>query len=205
MTAPDLPRLDPATSPEDPHALFADWFAHARAAGVPEVDAMALATTTASGRPSVRMVLLRGHGPGGYCFFTGYHSRKGREIEESPFAALCFYWHQTHRQVRIEGGVSRVSDAESDAYFGRRPVGSRLSAVASPQSEVVPNREWLESRVAELTQTHRHGEIPRPAQWGGYRLTPDAMEFWQQAEHRLHDRIRYERAGDGWTRARLAP
>jgi pyridoxamine 5'-phosphate oxidase len=205
MTAPSLPRLDPATAPADPHELFAEWFADARAAGVHEPDAMALATTTASGRPSVRMVLLRGHGPGGFCFFTGYGSRKGRELAESPFAALCFYWQQAHRQVRIEGAVARVTDAESDAYFSRRPIGSRLSAVASPQSEVVPSREWLEERVADLTRTHRHGEIPRPAGWGGFRLTPDAMEFWQQAEHRLHDRIGYRRTGDGWTRERLAP
>ena len=129
MTATDLPRLDPATAPEDPHTLFAQWFEHARASGVPEVDAMALATTTASGRPSVRMVLLRGHGANGYCFFTGYRSRKGRELEQSPFAALCFYWHKTHRQVRIEGPVARVSDAESDAYFARRPVGSPFAVV----------------------------------------------------------------------------
>lgn len=205
MTAPTLPRLDPLTAPADPHTLFSEWFQHARQSGVPEVDAMALATSTASGRPSVRMVLLRGHGPGGFCFFTGYQSRKARELSESPFAALCFYWRETHRQVRIEGPVARVSPAESDAYFARRPVGSRLSAVASPQSEVVASREWLEARVAELTRIHRRGEIPRPATWGGFRLTADVMEFWQQAEHRLHDRIRYRRAAEGWMCERLAP
>ena len=166
-------------------------------------EAMALATATADGRPSVRMVLLKGVDERGFSFYTGYESRKGRELAENPRAALLFHW--PGRQVRIEGPVERVTADESDAYFASRPRGSRLSAIASRQSEVVSSREELEGRVAELEEQFAGAEPPRPDRWGGFRLVPETFELWQHRDDRLHDRLRYRRDGDAWLVERLSP
>jgi pyridoxamine 5'-phosphate oxidase len=184
-----------------PLEQFRRWFAEAEAA-VPAAEKMALATASAGGRPSVRMVLMKQADEDGIVFFSHYPSRKGRELAENPRAALLFYWEPLGRQVRIEGSVVRAPEAESDAYFGSRPLGARLSAVASPQSRPVESREWLERRVAELAE---QGEPARPEWWGGYRLAPDAWEFWQHGDDRLHDRFRYRREGEGWAIERLGP
>ena len=188
----------------DPIAQFREWFDQATAM-VREPGAMALATATPEGRPSARVVLLRSFGQDGFAFFTNYESRKARELEVNPRAALVSYWPDLDRQVRIEGRVERLTASESDAYFQSRPISSRLSAWASPQSQVVPDREFLERRVRELVTRYRNRAIPRPPVWGGYRLIPASLEFWQSRPHRLHDRILYRRSEVGWVRERLAP
>lgn len=203
--------LDPRSRPlleadlaDDPFTQFAAWFEEARAAGVAVPETMTLATATADGRPSARMVLLKEHGPGGFVFFTGYESRKGRELEENPSAALVFYWQPLGRQVRVEGAVERLPCAESEAYFRTRPLESRYGAWASPQSEVIPSRADLDERYAEAVS--RFGDdVPLPERWGGFRLRPDVIEFWQHRDNRLHDRLRYRRADGGWLLERLAP
>jgi pyridoxamine 5'-phosphate oxidase len=187
----------------DPLRQFAAWFDDAAAAGVAMPEAMALATATPEGRPSVRMVLLKGFDERGFAFYTGYDSRKGRELAENPRAALLFHW--PGRQVRIEGRVERLPAADSDAYFASRPRASRLSAIASRQSDVVAGREELEARVAELAETFATSEPPRPDRWGGYRLVPETFELWQHRDDRLHDRLRYRRDGGRWLIERLAP
>jgi pyridoxamine 5'-phosphate oxidase len=193
--------LDP-----DPMRQFQSWFDQALLSEVPEVNAMALATATPEGRPSVRMVLLRGMDERGFTFFTNYESRKARELQANPFAAMVFFWHDLERQVRIEGQVERISADESDRYFEGRPAGSRLGAWASPQSAVIPGREILEARFGALESEYAEGSIPRPENWGGYRLIPDAIEFWQGRPNRLHDRLRYTRRQQGdWLIERLAP
>jgi len=193
--------LDRGDLDGDPLAQFRRWFEEARqAVRIPE--AMALATAAADARPSVRMVLLKQADEAGFVFYSHYTSRKGRELEENPRAALLFHWDPLGRQVRIEGAVARLAEADSDAYFDTRPLGARLSALASPQSRPVESRAWLEARVAELEAA---GERSRPEWWGGYRLVPDAWEFWQHRDDRLHDRFRYDRADGGWTVARLGP
>ena len=184
----------------DPLAQFAGWFGDARTAGGRLPEAVALATATPDGAPSARMVLLKGFDADGFVFYSGYESRKGRELAANPQAALLFYWDALGRQVRIEGGVERVSGQESDEYWGSRPLGSRLSAAASEQSAVVASREELERRVAGLADASA-----RPERWGGYRLAPETYEFWQHRDDRLHDRFRYERAGKGWRVERLQP
>jgi len=188
----------------DPLRQFALWFDDARAAGVAMPESMAIATATRDGRPSVRMVLLKGFDERGFAFYTGYASRKGRELAENPRGALLFHW--PGRQVRIEGAVERLSAEEADAYFASRPRASRLSAIASRQSEVIPGREELEARVAEVEERFAGAEPPRPDRWGGYRLVPETYELWQHRDDRLHDRLRYRRDGRGaWVVERLSP
>jgi pyridoxamine 5'-phosphate oxidase len=190
---------------DDPLTLFQSWLREARAAIGYDADAMAVATAASGGEPSVRMVLLKGVDERGLVFFTNYSSRKGAELEQNPRAALLFHWQELGRQVRVEGPVSRVDRDESEAYARSRPRESQLSALASPQSQVVPDREWLERRVEELDTEHAGAELPVREDWGGYRVEPDAWEFWEHRDNRLHDRHRYERRPDGWRVERLAP
>jgi pyridoxamine 5'-phosphate oxidase len=191
----------------DPVAQFGHWLAAALDAGLLEPYAMTLATATAEGRPSARMVLLRGYDAAGFVFYTNYDGRKGAELAANPWAALVFYWAELERQVRVEGSVAQVSAAESDAYFASRPPGSRLGAWASPQSRLIPDRLTLEARMAALQAEHPDGNIPRPPHWGGYRVTPLSIEFWQGRPNRLHDRLRYRRDTPDapWIMERLAP
>ena len=197
--------LDEAAVDADPVVQFGRWFEQATQADLLEPHAMTLATATPDGRPSARMVLLRGFDERGFCFYTNYQSRKGAELAANPRAALVFWWDRLERQVRVEGRVAPTSRAESEAYFSSRPPGSRLSAAASPQSRVVDARATLERRVAKLAADHPDGQVPLPEFWGGFRLTPELVEFWQGRPNRLHDRLRYRRAPGGWTIERLAP
>lgn len=190
----------------DPLSQFAAWEHDAREAGLRMPEAAALATATRDGVPSLRMVLVKGFDEHSFVFFSNYTSAKGRELEANPHAALMFYWDELGRQVRISGSVTRTSAAESDAYAHSRPRGSQLSALASPQSQPVESRAVLEQRVAELSEQFGDGELPRAEHWGGYRLSVESVEFWQQRSDRLHDRLRYRRGdGDGWLIERLAP
>ena len=189
----------------DPVVQFGRWFDDARAADLLEPSAMTLATATADGVPSARMVLLRGVDQRGFVFYTNYESRKAAELAANPRAALVFWWGALHRQVRVEGPVQPTSQEESAAYFRTRPPGSRLSAWASPQSRVIPGREVLDQRVAELAARYPDGDVPLPPFWGGYRLVPEVVELWQQRPNRLHDRLRYTRTPGGWRVERLAP
>jgi pyridoxamine 5'-phosphate oxidase len=185
---------------------FETWFQQAMAANLPEPNAMTLATATPDGQPSARIVLLKMFDASGFTFFTNYDSRKGRELTANPHAALLFFWPELQRQVRIEGRVECVSEVESDAYFRSRPLGSRLGALASNQSEVIADRDVLEERVRELMQRYSDGEVPRPPHWGGFRVRPLTIEFWQGRPDRLHDRLRYQRLQTaGWRLERLSP
>jgi pyridoxamine 5'-phosphate oxidase len=200
--------LTEADARPDPFAQFEHWFKEALDAELPLANAMTLATVSAEGAPDGRIVLLKGVEDGAFVFFTNYDSRKGRQLALRPQACLVFLWAPLERQVRIEGRVAKVSAQESDAYFASRPLGARLSAWASAQSEVVPDRTFLESRVRQIAKQHGDNP-PRPAHWGGYRVLPERIEFWQGRENRLHDRLRYRRDQGrdkgAWTIERLAP
>jgi pyridoxamine 5'-phosphate oxidase len=188
----------------DPLAQFGAWFDEALRSGIALPNAMTLATATRGGRPSARTVLLKGFDASGFVFYTNYQSRKGRELEANPQAMLLFCWEELERQIGIEGRIGRVSGAESDEYFASRPLGSRLSASVSPQSEIVENRDDLERRLEEASRRWRDAP-PRPQHWGGYRLAPERFEFWQGRKDRLHDRLCYLMSGSRWKIERLAP
>ena len=197
--------LSEADLAPDPFQQFARWFDEAQAAPVTEPSAMTLATATKDGRPSARVVLLKGFDERGFVFYTNYGSRKGDELRKNPRAALVFYWAEIKRQVRVEGWIEQASAIESDTYFQSRPRESRLAAWASAQSEVIPSREALDRRMDELMLEYQGREIARPPHWGGYRLRPTSLEFWQSRPNRLHDRVRYRLVNGAWLIERLAP
>ena len=192
----------PAT---DPHALFDSWYAEARASELNDSNAMALATADAEGRPSVRMVLLKGHDARGFVFYTNLESRKAGELIENPHAALLFHWKSLRRQIRIEGAVSRVTDAEGDAYFATRSRDSQLGAWASDQSRPLESRALFETRYREMADCFAGQPVPRPPHWSGFRIAPERIEFWLDREHRLHERRLFVRDGDGWREGMLYP
>lgn len=198
--------LNEADVSADPITQFEKWWNEATESEVDEVNAMTLATASAAGKPSARIVLLKGFDENGFVFFTNYNSHKGMDIEANPFAGLVFFWKELERQIRIEGSITKVSAGESDAYFNSRPEGSRIGAIVSPQSSVISSREIIEENVAKLEKESAHTTLERPQHWGGYRVKPEIVEFWQGRPSRLHDRIRYilnEEAG--WSIERLAP
>ncbi len=209
MAQPDETDTFPALREEDvdrdPFRQFAAWFEQAGAAGVRMPEAAALATATPDGVPSVRMVLVKERGERGFVFYSNYGSRKGRELADNARAALLFYWDPIGRQVRIEGPVQRTTERDSAAYIRGRPRGSQLSALASPQSETIADRAWLERRVAELAARYEDDELPIPTAWGGFRLLPERLEFWQHRDDRLHDRLLYTPEAGVWRLERLAP
>ena len=199
LTSPDF------TQAADPMALFATWLGDAEKSETNDPNAMALATVDADGMPDVRMVLLKGFDLEGFVFYTNFESAKGTQILGSMKAALCFHWKSLRRQVRVRGPVEIVSDAEADAYYQTRPRGSRIGAWASKQSRELESRMALEKAVASYTARYAIGDIPRPAHWSGFRIKPVAIEFWHDRPFRLHDRLRFEREGEGWTTAKLYP
>jgi len=197
--------LDEADALPDPIAQFETWLAAAVSAGLQEPHAMSLATVDANGEPSARIVLLRRVDHHGFVFFTNYASAKGNDIAKNPQVALLFFWKELERQVRIRGTASKVTREESEAYFHSRPRGSQLGALASPQSQVVTSRDWLDARYEELSAQYEGREVPLPETWGGFRVVPTSIEFWQGRSSRMHDRLHYQREDGTWRRARLAP
>ena len=198
--------LDEQTVDRDPLTLFERWLHEAKAVGIHLAEAMTLATATSAGKPSARLVLLKGADERGFVFYTNYRSMKARELDSNPQAALVFYWPQLERQVRVEGKVERVTAEESDAYFKTRPRESQIGALASPQSDVIASREALQEKADQIEKLYEDREIERPEHWGGYRLHAERIEFWKGRPGRLHDRILYERQADGsWSIRRLAP
>jgi pyridoxamine 5'-phosphate oxidase len=198
--------LDETEADPNPFNQFQTWFDQALSADLPEPNAMTLATATASGKPSARIVLLKGFDEEGFLFYTNYNSEKGQQLSANPWGALVFWWAELERQVRIEGRVEKVSTEESEAYFASRPFDSQLGAWASQQSEVISSRAVLEEKLAELEQKYEKQVVPKPPHWGGYRLSPTEFEFWQGRPSRLHDRLRYRQGSDDtWLRERLAP
>ena len=189
----------------DPFALFDAWFAEARASEPNDPDAMALATADAEGRPSVRMVLLKGHGPDGFVFYTNLDSRKGGELAANPHVALLFHWKSQRRQVRIEGAIGAIGEDEADAYFASRGRASKLGAWASDQSRPLADRATFEARFAEVEQRFEGQDVPRPPRWSGFRVTPERIEFWNDRAHRLHERRLFTRSGEGWSEGMLYP
>jgi pyridoxamine 5'-phosphate oxidase len=196
--------LDVKTVDKNPLIQFHAWFTDAMNSGVLQPDAMFLATADKNGIPSGRIVLLKGYNTTGFLFFTNYQSRKGSEILQNPFAAIVFHWKEIKRQVRISGKVEKVSDRESDEYFSSRPLESKISAIISEQSSVIPGRDFLETRFNDMKQSIRDNPA-RPMNWGGFRIIPSSYEFWQLREHRLHDRIRYRLSENTWIIERLSP
>lgn len=190
---------------QNPIAQFSQWWNEALRSEIDEVNAMTLSTVTSAGRPSARIVLLKGFDEKGFVFFTNYDSAKGHDLNANPFASLVFFWKELERQVRILGKCEQVSATESDEYYYSRPFGSKLGAWASPQSKVIENREILDKNAAELLERYADGNVPRPLHWGGYRVIPDTIEFWQGRSNRLHDRIKYTENNGAWTFERLAP
>jgi pyridoxamine 5'-phosphate oxidase len=200
-----LDSLDESAMAGDPFAQFEKWFTQAQKASVPEPNAMSLATADASGRPSARIVLLKGFDSRGFMFFTNYASRKGSELAANPRAALCFHWQLLERQVRIEGTIEKTTRQESDEYFHSRPRDAQIGAWISEQSAIIDSREALERAGSELRKRFGDGSIPLPEFWGGYRVIPDSVEFWQGRLSRLHDRLQYLRNAAGWKLQRLSP
>lgn len=200
-----LASLDEATAGNDPLAFFRRWFDEAIRAELSEVNAMTLATADANGLPHARIVLLKGLDNAGFSFFTNYDSAKAKDMDACHHAALVFFWKELERQVRIEGTVEKTDTAESDAYFHSRPAGSRIGAWASPQSQVIPDRSVIDDNITRYSQQFSDGDIPRPGHWGGYRVIPQLIEFWQGRSSRLHDRIVFKRTNAGWEKYRLAP
>jgi len=200
-----LKSLNENEAQNNPIDQFTIWWNEALASNIDEINAMTLATASAAGKPDARIVLLKGYDEKGFIFFTNYSSTKGKQLAENPFATLVFFWKELERQVRIEGRVEKISEADSDAYFYSRPVGSRIGAWASPQSTVIENRELLEQNVKQLELKYAGGNVPRPQHWGGYVVVPEQIEFWQGRSSRLHDRLQYRLENGAWMVERLAP
>jgi pyridoxamine 5'-phosphate oxidase len=201
-----MAELDETAAGDDPLLFFNKWFTEAEAAQITEVNAMALATVDAQNKPHVRIVLLKGLDEKGFAFFTNYDSAKGHEVAQNPHAAITFFWKELQRQVRIEGIIEKVPGNESDIYFNSRPVGSRLGAWASPQSQLIADRAILDTNYKHYEEKFSDGHIPRPPYWGGYRMLPSHIEFWQGRSNRMHDRLRFDLTEDkSWIKSRLAP